>query len=216
MNETSLSLFQIERELLELVDLRESLQEELAEGGPLPPDEQVARCKPILEALAEADKQIKFYLKREVSKVDGIANAIKQFEAVSAQSKEEADRLAVRAKSLQAVADSIRERVIEVMEDVGQKKLRGGLNTLTVSGNGGVQPLDIRQPDLIPEAYMRVTVQLPVTVWRELLKTTAGLSEVSKEKEREPDNALIRGALNIPVGVPGCILKERGKHLRIT
>lgn len=207
----NLSLFSIERELLELIDQREIMRDELAA---LPPDSDLSVVNDLREALEATEGVIKAYLKRELAKVDGIASAVRQFEATAKTAKEEADRLAGRAKALQGIADSIRERTIEVMEETGNKKLRGNLNTLTVAGNGGVQPLDIRQPDLVPDSLKRVLAEMPQAEWVRIGGDV--ILAGGRCKSVEPDNTKIRAKLESGEAVPGCILKERGRHLRIS
>lgn len=204
-----LSLFQIEAELLGLIDQREDALERMAA---MSPDELTASPE-IGQELSVVEGLIRDYLKREVKKVDGIAYAIKEFQARALAKTAAAKDLEMSAKRDAETVDRIKAMVLEVMQEFGEKKLPGRLFTITRQGNGGVQALNIAQPDLVPERYIGVNVTLRLDEWKILVEqcrpTVLGLPLL------EPYPRMIREALERGEGVMGCKLEERGEHIRI-
>jgi hypothetical protein len=213
MSETRLSLFQIESELLGLIDQREDALERLAMSHH-PDSSGVENMSSVIEEeLAVIDGLIRDYLKREVKKVDGIAFAVKEYEARAVAQAEEAKQMIAKAEKNSETVKRIKQMVLEVMQEFGEKKLPGRLFTISRQGNGGVQPLTIAQPDLVPLEMKRVTVELKATVVEDFAEQFAGQYRVTRQAE--PDAKDIRVALERGEGVMGARLEERGEHIRI-
>jgi hypothetical protein len=98
------------------------------------------------------------------------------------------------------------------MDRFGKAKLEGKYNTLAIQNNGGVRPLTIAQPDMVPEDYLVTHVPINVSCLNYLNKIT-GLD--LRGTTPEPWTKAIREALERGEGVPGCRLEERGRHLRV-
>lgn len=211
-----LSLFAIESELLGLIDQREDALERLAAATASPELPGVENYTPaITEELAVVDGLIRDYLKREVKKVDSIAFCVKEFEARAEARKAEAERMKASADRDAETAKRIKEMVLQVMQEFGEKKLPGRLFTITRQGNGGVQALTIAQPDLVPDAFKRVLVSMPLIFWAELTAQRPGLTSAATINRLEPNTEAIRESLLNDQGVMGCKLEERGEHIRI-
>lgn len=237
----SLSLFEVEHGIQELMDMRDAAVDEGA-----PSDE-----------LAVIDKTIAEYFQKEVRKVNGIAHAITTYEAAAQIAKDEVERIQAHARRLQGRADRIRENALKAMQAFSVNKLETPTHRLSVCGNGGVEPLGAPNMELLPMALKRVILTMPAHLWREIgeeyrkafggwfpsavQEMLNGIKEVI-----EPDTKAIREALKqritcpeckgggfilpfnqdvcprcegkgtIPNTVPGAQLLPRGEHLRVS
>ena len=201
-----LSLFQIESELLQLIDQREDALERLSKA--------LGGADPEIEAeIATVNALIKEYVGREVRKVDGIAYAVKEYEARAVAKYAESGRLHNAALKDDETAKRIKQMVLEVMQEFGEKKLLGRLFTITRQGNGGVQALTIAQPDLVPLDMQCVTIELAADELEDFISQFDGSYRIVNGAH--PDTVAIREELVHGEGVPGCRLEERGEHIRI-
>lgn len=214
------SLYNIEATIVSLFAL---LDEAEADGD--------AKAREVIEG------QIKEWVGAELRKVDGIATFIRESEHRAELAKEEAQRLADRAKHWQAKADRLRACTMEAMNAHGIRKLETPASSLTVVGNGGLQPLD-RQDDLIPNEYKLFIATLNHKQWRAFLEQypgfipravevdTAAIREALHERVPCPDHATRSGPVvdrcrrcsgtgTVPREVPGAHLLPRGQHLRV-
>ena len=229
----SLTLYEIEKELVELLELRE---EATAEGAL--PDE-----------LALIDKQIAEYMTREVKKVDGVANAVRIYRYAAYQDLAEARRLTERANMWNARAQRVKEAALYVMGSLGLTKLETPRNTLRIQKNSGLEPLEVPILENLPWRYRTVTVEIPWDDWASLpwqvdakknavLKSqgysNTSIREALKQRVKCPEcegNGKSSSALSgapagercprcegkgtVPATVPGARLLPRGEHLRI-
>jgi hypothetical protein len=125
-------------------------------------------------------------------KLDNYAAYITEVQARAKARKEEADRLANRARINQNTADFLKLRLKQVLEQRGTKKYTTARFDLSVCGNGGKRPVDIHDPNAIPKDMCR---HIPES-W-------------------EPDADKIREHLSAGNKLEGAILQPRGTHLRI-
>jgi hypothetical protein len=87
-----------------------------------------------------------------------------------ADAKREIKRLQAAVDQWDALQESLRETVLAVMRSLGKKKLEGSNGrALRRQANGGVQPVDVVQPELVPYDFQRITVTMPVNVWRDMM-----------------------------------------------
>lgn len=211
-----LSLFQIEAELLQLIDAREDALERMSMVDDSPPNASEESCLAaagMAEEIATINGLIKQYIGREIRKVDGIAFAIKEHEARAVARVKAAEELKASADRDAETAKRIKAMVLEVMQEFGEKKLPGRLFTITRQGNGGVQALTIAQPDLVPLQAKCITIELSAWVWEAFAEEFSGRYRVVAESH--PDARFIRETIDRGIGVPGCKLEERGEHIRI-
>lgn len=217
-----LSLFQIESELLQLIDQREDAMERLAVFTPQYLDfsgeqghyqDAINIRDTIQQELFVVEGLIRDYLKREVRKVDSIAFAVKEYEARAEARKAEAERMRASADRDAETANRIKAMVLEVMQEFGEKKLPGRLFIITRQGNGGVQALKIGDRALIPLELQRCTVELVASAAHDFAEKFAGRYRILESAH--PDSKDIREALERGEGVMGCRLEPRGEHVRI-
>ena len=191
----NLTLFEIEKDRQELLDMRD----EAMEAGALPAE---------LEAI---DKALQEYECREVRKVDGTAHAITVYNQAADIVEAEIKRLQGRAKSLRGRADRIKANALAAMQAFGVKKLETPLHYLRVQGNGGLEPLTVDM-EVLPRSYQTVTVRLGAKTWDNFSEGT-GLRYNVLDRGIFADT--IRDALKRGEVIPGAKLEERGVHLRV-
>ena len=125
-----------------------------------------------------------------VNKVDGYAALISEMKARAKARKEEADRLAKRARIDTDAAKFLSFKLKERLEAIGRGGKGDAIETnrfkVGIVGNGGKQPLDIHGD--VPDDFMVVT--------------------------KSPDNEAIRAALATGP-LEFAILQERGTRLSI-
>lgn len=190
-----LTLYQIESDLAQLIEERDCAEYESDS-----------------EALAVIDGLIKDYIGREARKIDSGAALIKSDLATAKLLKEEAARLTDRAKAFENRAARIKAAWCEAMGAQGIKELKSEHNTILRKGNGGVRPLEIRQPELVPTELQTVTLTCSRSDWDHL-----GAIPVLDMRfvKCEPNTAAIRRELEAGRAVPGCTLLNRGEHLEV-
>lgn len=193
------SLYQYAQEIVELEDLRQQADEE---GD--------------TAAVAAIDQQIKAYLTEHLArKASGIRGYIREQMARAAVHKAEAARYSALAARETATVERLKAFALGVMQMLGVKRLDGptGDRMLSRRGNGGVMPLVIAQPAMVPPQFQTVTVTMTALEWARIADDVNWFA-VDKPA---PWNEQIRAALELGLGVPGCHLAEtRGEHLEVT
>jgi len=195
---SNLALYQIEQRLAELLELRNIAVED---GD--------------TQALEAIDKQFEEYFLREVKKVDGICHALHAFNDAARAAFEEAERLINRSRQLRSQHDRIKAATLKAMQDHGVRVLETPTNKLRVQANGGLEPLEVACPGIVPEDYQKVTVKMPLVTWREIVGEDWIFNPDFVSISREPDNETIRQALKRGEEVAGAKLLPRGFHLRV-
>lgn len=200
----SLSLFQIESELLDLLRFREDIEQD----AEITPAEQKA-------SLEACDQQIRDYVTREVQKVDGITAYLRECSARAAALKAEEARIKELRQGWEARHDRLESTVIRVMQSIGKKVIEGAQSTLALKKNPA--SCDVRQPELLPDQYKRVTVTLTQALYNRVLahlmtsdKGAPMFVELQECKTTpgEPMLAKIKDELKAGVGVPGAVLVD--------
>jgi hypothetical protein len=197
------------------------------------------------EQLDAAELALRTYAELELREADGYITTIRGLEAAETLAKCERDRQAARAKSIRARIDWLKQFAAGCMSAWGKKRIEGKLGALTLRGNGGVQPLTITDPALVPDELKDITVTMRLSAWSDLLKK-AGLEFVAVVGNTQlvPSNERIREALGRPcpacggvgtvsghpriervvcsdcngtktASVPGCRLEPRGESVAI-
>ncbi len=191
----SLSLYEIEHELLELLRMRDHATEEGA-----PPAE--------LEAI---DQALSDYFTREVRKVNGIAEAIHSYEAAAAQALSEAKRMKERAESLENTAKRIKAATLRAMQDHRVRVLETAEHRLRVQANGGYEPVESEVGEL-EEKYLLALCAIPLALWQEFVEVCAKKNlHIPSAKAIQADTDAIRKALKQTVPCPEC----KGSRKRI-
>jgi hypothetical protein len=165
--------------------------------------------------VTEIDGQLKQYLSNELpAKIDSVRNYIRWQENEAAVRAEEAKNQAVLAGRAEANVERMKGMLLWCLQQLGQTKLEGALHWVRRQGNGGLRPLNIRQPELVPDEYRLVAIRMPLDKWRQYGDHLADIGIDCELVRTELDNGEIRAALERGEGVPGCELGERGEHVR--
>lgn len=152
----------------------EQIQSEIASMLSIPDDELTPEQRSAMDAYMDE------LATAEQNKVDGFGQFIKLQSALAEACKEEAKRLAAKAKSAESRLAYLKELYITSMRTNGLKKLSGNAYTISVREADAVAVT--AQVEALPEIYRRV-------------KTTV-----------EPEKAMIKEALKGGLTIPGCAL----------
>jgi uncharacterized small protein (DUF1192 family) len=134
------------------------------------------------EEIALLDAEIQRYIATEIRKVDGIADFCAILDRLSHEPRErkgakelceidqEIERLKARRDRFRKILTSIKEMLKFAMQGMTWKegkprKLEGVRHTLTLRGNGGVQPVTITDETLLPEEVCDVTIRMSAADW---------------------------------------------------
>jgi hypothetical protein len=205
----SLSLYQIEAELVQLVRYRE----EVASDTEITPQEQQA-------SLDAIDKQITAYVHREVAKVDGIAAYLRECETRAKVLRAEAQRLREQSDAWEDRGNRVEAVTLRVMQQTGATLLEGTNSTFKVKKNP--PSVDVAQPELVPAPYLRVAVTMSEDLFARITSHLFGTDKGAtlfaeliecKRSNPEPMKDAIKAELKQGVGVPGCRLKEDSVRL---
>lgn len=208
---SELTLFQIDDALLQLIEAREELQEIIAQG----PDEE-ERQERVAE-LAEVERLLVEYRAQLPAKVDRVRGFLLHAENAAAVHRKEAARQAALARMWESREEQVKEMAAFVIGAVPERKrLTGATGYLLLKGNGGLAPLEITDPEQVPEDCCKYVGWIGGVLWAELKRLIpAGFSLhpawLDFRLERVIDNERVRQALP----VPGAHLGERGKHVEI-
>lgn len=171
------------RTLLDITDDLRAIDDLLAECDGDISDPQIMQA--IEDWFSELDSNL-------LQKCDNYAAFITELQSRARTRKEEAERLANRAKIDENHAQFLKHRLLCAMQERGQKKIETNRYRISVANNGGKQPVDIHAPDRVP---------------RDLCKHIP--------ERYEPDVDVIRERLAKGEWVSGATLQDRGRHLRI-
>lgn len=197
MRPTNLTLYQIADELVALKQLRDDAD---YEGD--------------AEAVKVIDGQLQEWIQGCLAtKADGIRGWLKHLAVQAAEWQEEADRFTALAKKAREDGDRLKTTVLYAMQLLEMKQVAGSRGDVLLHRrrNGGVKPLVIAQPELVPDELQYVVVSLPLHEWGKVLDQVVAL----RVDRPGPHPGLIRAALERGEHVMGCRLDDRGEHLRV-
>ena len=192
-----LTLYQIADELVALKQLRDDAD---YEGD--------------AEAVKVIDGQLQEWIQGCLAtKADGIRGWLKHLAVQAAEWQEEADRFTALAKKAREDGDRLKTTVLYAMQLLEMKQVAGSRGDVLLHRrrNGGVKPLVIAQPELVPDELHYVVVSLPLHEWGKVLDQVVAL----RVDRPAPHPGLIRAALERGEHVMGCRLDDRGEHLRV-
>ena len=125
------------------------------------------------------------------NKLDNYGALVRTLELRAAARKEEMERLSKRVAVDTNQAKYLKQRLREFLDLHKLPKVETRRFKFSCCNNGGVQPMELPDdPEMLPKEYQRVEI-----------------------KANTDD---IRDALIAGKQIPGCILKPRGRHLRIS
>ncbi len=200
-----MSLYELAATLQQMVAMKESVSED--------PDLAPADRDASLEAI---DAEIKRYVETEIPRRgDGCAAYLREQDRRVELLDEEIKRLKLRKEAEQKRHDNLERIIIGVMETIGQKRIEGLSNTLSIQNNPPA--VEIAQPELIPDDYQRVKVTMSLLEYdclNQFFQTFEGdhaktlLAAVSDVSKPEPMKAEIAKALKAGDGIPGARLTQ--------
>ena len=191
------TLYEMTSEILQLHTLRENAE---YEGDSL----EVERL----------DAELRRYLHETLpGKVDGIRGYVREQENAERVHAAEAELQTQLAKQARGNVARVKAMCLEVMQHFGQKVYKGALHTIRRCGNGGLRPVEIRQPELLPAAFKIVRLEAPLNIWLQIKSEDwsrplplrewppVPLTGI-RESEPEPNTALCRAARTGRVSSP--------------
>ncbi len=151
---SDLTLYHIEADLANLIDLREEMADKR-------------------EDVTALDEQIAEYCQREVRKVDAIRSYLKHAEMMAEAALKEAATQKSRGQAWQARADRLKQFVQMVMEGMDWKpdqvrKLEGRSGSITLKANGGRQAVEVTDASLLPEEFVQYEGRISGKAWGNL------------------------------------------------
>lgn len=127
-------------------------------------------------------------------KADGYCAVIDRFNGNIDMIKAEEERLKARREAIENRVAKMKDRLKDMLETLeqggGKAELKTALHTIKLAGNGGVQPMNVKN-DEVPEEYMRTII------------------------EKKPDTDKIRKALESGKSLKFAELLPRGRHISI-
>jgi hypothetical protein len=175
-NRRAPSLYEIERSLQMLMQDREETQDP--------------------EELAAIDAAIQEYIGKEISKVDRVRAYIRYCESKEQAAKQAAAEATSYAQIWANRISRVRAAAVVAMEATGAKRLEGTAGSLSIRGNGGVQPLFIDNPELLPDDCCRMEGWIDVDIWEWICRSYgAPFPDTEAQMKRVPDNVAIRARL---------------------
>lgn len=202
-----LSLYHVDAELQALIQYRED--REMDTEDPMGDDERAA-----------LNGEIARYLEALPAKVEGVAAIFRMWRGQRELIKAEAERLAKLARRIEANETRLKGYVADILAmqpepKKGCRKLVGrDGSTLSLKGNGGLEPLAI-QEGILPAEYRDVTVRIPQNQYDSIRDHLADIEIDVFEVGVAPNGQRIRGALAEGEDIPGAHLEPRGAHVEV-
>lgn len=199
MSAQSLTLYQIEEGLLQLLQLRDDVADECHVI------EDVTETR--LQQLEVIDKEIAEYVAREVVKVDNIAGLIRECHQRAETLKAEEKRIAGLRKRWEEREQRVKDRAAEVMamqvepatiaaatQGTVLKRITGKSSELKLCKSPG--SVEVTDMSLLPESLQSVTVTMPLQSWDlicEETKTDWGeLFPIAKQPDKRAIGAVLK------------------------
>lgn len=114
------------------------------------------------------DEWLEEYIVKESEKLDAYCYLIQKYEEIA----DEAKRLAERSASYRNKVNSLKDRLKWYLEVRGKQKVETSRFTITVCGNGGLQPVRLQEginPDDLPVQFTRIVTEADINQLREAL-----------------------------------------------
>lgn len=125
-------------------------------------------------------------------KLDNYGALVREMTLRAAARREEMERLKMRVEADENKVKYLKQRLLEFLDAQKTPKVETRRYKFLCCGNGGVQAVDMSatSTELLPKEYQKIEVR--------------------------PDTDKIRETLLAGGSVPGCVLKPRGRHVRIS
>jgi hypothetical protein len=175
------NLFQLHGQLFELLDFRDDSLAELEAAKVWATEAERPHCIEQAEKqLAAIDSGIQNFIATKLKEVDDLRDPLLALESAIAINKADAERSMNRALVLQNRYDRLVLMIkgcMEVLASSGfwkpkqTKKLESARGSLTLSGNGGVEPVEITDETMLPDEVCKYSVTLPAFIWKAICQT---------------------------------------------
>jgi hypothetical protein len=194
MSDKSLTLWSIEDSLVQLVGAREDAASDIG----ISEDERRDQLQVIDNALAD-------YVRQEITKVDNVRSYLLHCRLMADAARAERAAMEARVRLWEARESRLKEICILALDSVAKKRVEGKTGSLSVRGNGGVQPLEISgwnkdsarwadsDPGLLPDEVCVWAGTVGPLTWRRI--QMLAIADPQTKLERQPSNAAIREAL---------------------
>lgn len=141
-----------------------------------------------------------------MQKADDLAHVFRRLERDLKEQTADAKRITARAKVTKETLDRLKAYTQTTMEKRGWKHLKTALNTIAIKKNGGIEPLVISQPELIPDELCTWRGELSDGLYKLIIETLRyygkwvipDLADLHAKFTRVPSPALVREALIQP------------------
>jgi hypothetical protein len=208
----SLSSYRIDLELLKLLEARE----DVLHSTELTPVE-------IEQTIATLDHEIAEYVPNALAnRADDVAGVLKQWDVMDDAADAEIKRLQAIKRERQEARTYLENLILALIKRAGVKKIEGATVTLKAVKNPA--SCEVAQPDLVPDAYKRLTVTITADLYNRLMahlmpteKGAPLFAELMDAKATAPEPMLskIKDELKAGAGVPGCRLVDDKYRLEI-
>ena len=170
----SQSLFKLESEIAELLEIRQDLLSDPESADELAP------------AIAQVENQLSELFGAEVRKVDGIRKVWAHLEMVADAAAIEQKRQAERARIAKSQLERLKDGVKTVMQMMPwhpgkPRKIEGQTGVLYLKANGGKQAVEITDESLVPDEYCEVTATFRADDFAELSRILAEFNKDFKD-----------------------------------
>lgn len=217
----NMSLFGLERELLELLQYRDDLTNEVVLTAEAEAERQAA-----LEAI---DKQIAEYVKRQsIARADSVIAALRECHSRAAALGEEIERLAklqraaqdrearIKQYAAEALAATLDPQIIaRAKQNNVLHRVEGRLGQLKLCKSPAA--VEVTDESLVPDEHKRAIVTMPYDMWLLMKDSTVDLIDFEHINERvDVSKTDIGKALKAGEAVAGARLVEDNVHVRIS
>jgi hypothetical protein len=171
---------------------------------PCPSCDGTGRSKSQRElAIEAADVALAEHSEKELQKADSYIGLIRYLERAAAARRADAQHQARIAGLLEGMLAQVKATGANAMATVGRKRIDGERGYLMMKGNGGVAPLLIPDPSLVPDEFSKLEGWVNAGAWarmmaicrRNMMDPT--WEPVARWTARVPDNTAIRARLNM-------------------
>lgn len=159
-------------------------------------------------AIEAADLAIAEHSTAEVEKVDSYIGMIQYLEAAIGVRRAEADRNATAARIMEGVLAQVKATAVFVMGEMKRPRLEGSRGYLLAKTNGGLAPLLVSDPELVPDDLCKLEGSINAGDFAQMVEATRRRLmspdwTPRARLARSPDNTAIRAKLAEPCGPCG-------------
>jgi len=181
-----MTLYEISREKMELLEFRQDCMDRLADLEALADPAKTEAAEMIADVKLElqtTEKEIaKLVVGAEAEKVDSCANLLEALYSTALYRKDQRDRHDRAAKRAEAMAQFIENIVIEALILQGQTSFRTKNNVMRIQRN----PPSVRITDAqaVQDRFVKITLETTVDRWKQMREAQPDLVQHFLEKNR--------------------------------